>query len=239
MYSIKSDSFSLGVMIYYLISRKFPYHAKDVVRLIESTKAQEADFRPFEYLQIEMQAIIRGLCDREIKSRLLISETDFNIFLTHKSIGEIDQGLSELRLKVTEQVILCQFINYLMKNSMYFLQDHHVLYSLMSDNLYHLTTLFNWESSKCLKGLKNEYVLPDGHPVITDELYRRLLRSLESEIDILKFREDSGLCQVALEKLLEYHQIVECIVRANIVKLNQILKNITLHQSFENLSPNK
>lgn len=99
---------------------------------------------------------------------------------------------------MTEQVILCQYINYLMKNSVHFLEDNHVLYSLMSDNLYHLTSVFEWSSSKCLRSMKAEYVLPDGSPTITDELYRRLLRSLESEIDILKFREDSKLCQVAL-----------------------------------------
>lgn len=67
-----------------------------------------------------------------------------------------------------------------MKNSVYFLQDNHVLYYLMSDNLYHLTSVFEWENSKCLRTLKSEYVLPDGEPKITDELYRRLMRSLES-----------------------------------------------------------
>lgn len=52
MYSIKSDSFSLGVIIYYLICKKFPYHAKDVLRLIKFAKEKEADFDQFEYLQI-------------------------------------------------------------------------------------------------------------------------------------------------------------------------------------------
>lgn len=73
MYSIKSDSYSLGVMIYYLISRKFPYHGKDVHKLIKHTKAKEADFRKFETLPVEMVSIIRGLLDREMRSRVLIS----------------------------------------------------------------------------------------------------------------------------------------------------------------------
>lgn len=60
----------------------------------------------------------------------------------------------------TEQVILCQFINYLLKNSMLFLEDDHVLYSLMSSNLYHLTTLFKWEDNRSLKEIKNDYILP-------------------------------------------------------------------------------
>ena len=75
----------------------------------------------------------------------MLTETDFSIFLTQKSIGEIDEGLKkEFGKKVTDQVILCQFINYLMKNSVSFLEDDHVLYSLMSSNLSHLTDVFGW-----------------------------------------------------------------------------------------------
>lgn len=62
--------------------------------------------------------------------------------------------------------------------------------------------------------------------------------SLESEVDILKFRVDSGLCLVAVEKLLEYYQIVRFILQAEMEKLSQLLKNLILHQNFDNLSPN-
>ncbi len=90
MYSIKSDSYSLGVIIYYLITKTFPYHGKDVSRLIKCTQEKEADFKKFETLPVDMLAVIKGLLDREIRSRLLISKTDFSIFLAHKSIGEIN-----------------------------------------------------------------------------------------------------------------------------------------------------
>ncbi len=55
-----------------------------------------------------------------------------------------------------------------MKNSVHFLEDDHILYSLMSDNLYHLTEVFEWQQSKCLREMKTEYVLPSGSPSLTD-----------------------------------------------------------------------
>ena len=100
--------------------------------------------------------------------------------------------------KITEQVILCQFVNYLMKNSVDFLQDDHVLYSLLSSNLYHFTSVFGWQKNACLKGMMDEYILPQSTIAITEQLYNKILKALESEINILKFRSDSQLCQVAL-----------------------------------------
>ena len=59
-----------------------------------------------------------------------------------------------------------------------------------------------------------EYILPQGRVNVTEVVYSKILKALESEINILKFREESKLCQVALEKFLEYYQIVRCILRA-------------------------
>jgi hypothetical protein len=95
-------------------------------------------------------AIIKGLCANDMRDRLQISDIDFTTFLTHKSLEEIEEGLASMADKVVDQVTLCQFINYLMKNSVNFLQDDHILYSLMSSNLYHLITAFKWENKKCL-----------------------------------------------------------------------------------------
>lgn len=102
-----------------------------------------------------MVDLIKGLCRNNFRDRSQISEIDFSVFLRHKSIEEMDSSLLFFSGKTTEQVILCQFINYLMKNSVYFLEDGHILYSLMSNNLYHLTNVFKWEESKCLRQLKN------------------------------------------------------------------------------------
>jgi len=38
MYSIKSDSFALGVIIYYLIARGFPHKGKDIPSLMQGLK---------------------------------------------------------------------------------------------------------------------------------------------------------------------------------------------------------
>lgn len=64
-----------------------------------------------------MLDLIKGLCRNNFRDRSQISEVNFSAFLNHKSIGEMELGLLQLKGKTTEQVILCQFINYLMKNS--------------------------------------------------------------------------------------------------------------------------
>ena len=65
----------------------------------------------------------------------------------------------------------------------------------------------------------NEYILPEGTVVVTDLEYGKILKALESEINILKFSKESKLCQVALEKFLEYYQIIKCIVSGEAVTL--------------------
>ncbi len=139
MYSAKSDSFALGIIIYNLIFKDFPWHGSSLPKLVESYKNTEIDFSKFQLLPIEIVAIIRGLCRMTVKQRLQISSCNFDIFLSQKSIKQINASLIVFKPKVTQQVVLCQFINYLIKNSMIFLDDGHILYSLMSNHLYHLT----------------------------------------------------------------------------------------------------
>jgi len=55
-----------------------------------------------------------------------------------------------------------------MKNSMDFLEDDHILYSLMSYNLSHLTNIFKWEENRSLKVMKDDYILPENSIKITD-----------------------------------------------------------------------
>jgi endonuclease III len=68
--------------------------------------------------------------------------------------------------------------------------------------------------------------------------YRRLLHSLESVINLLKFRSDSSIHQVALEKLLEYYCICQHILRAESDQLSDFLKSVSLHRNYHDLSPN-
>lgn len=113
-----------------------------------------------------------------------------------KPLHEMEASL----LKITgmrEQVILCQFINYLMKNSMLFLEDTHVLYSLMSDHLFHLTSLFQWENNSSLRNMKLNYILPDSPPAITHQLYRKISHALLITIHQLQ-QSSSPLCRIGL-----------------------------------------
>ncbi len=73
-----------------------------------------------------------------------------------------------MKTKITEQVILCQFINYLIKNSILFLEGDDLLYSFMSNSLYHLTDLFKWNDNKCLKDMKKDYILNENNPYASE-----------------------------------------------------------------------
>lgn len=159
MYSAKNDSFALGIIIYFLIFKEYPWHGSNITELIKDCKGRDIDWKLFEFLPLEIAAIVKGLCNKNIKERLHLSNCDFNIFLSQKSIKEIEHNLLSMKSKVTEQVILCQFINYLIKNSVLFLEGDNLLYSLMSTSLAHLTGVFKWNDSQCLREMKKDYIL--------------------------------------------------------------------------------
>jgi hypothetical protein len=93
---------------------------------------------------------------------------------------------------VREQVVLCQFINYLIANSMLFLGDGNCLYSLMSDHLHHLTHLFQWDHNKSLADIKKDYILPEGKVKLTTDHYRRILLELKEVIGPLSNPQPSS-----------------------------------------------
>ncbi len=82
-------------------------------------------------------------------------------------------------------MVLCQFINYLINNSMLFLGDGNRLYSLMSDHLHHLTHLFEWDKNKSLADIKKDYILPEGRVNVNTDHYRRILLELKEVISSL------------------------------------------------------
>ena len=65
MYSIKSDSYALGVMIYYLIYQQFPYNGKDIPRIVKSIKSKELDFSKVANIPSEIKRIIINLCNKD------------------------------------------------------------------------------------------------------------------------------------------------------------------------------
>lgn len=239
MYSAKSDSFALGVIIYYLIFREMPWSGNNLSQLIHSHKQTVIDWDRFAALPLEVTAIVKGLCNVNMKERIQLASCDYRVFLSQKSIKEINYGLTALDSRVTEQVVLCQFVNYLIRNSMLFLEDNHQLYSLMSTHLYHLTEAFRWEDKRCLREMKAQYILPEGSVRVNEWHYHRLLHCLESVINLLKFRKDSAIHQVALEKLLEYFCICRFILMTEIEELSVFLKSVTLHKNYHDLSPNQ
>ena len=110
-----------------------------------------------------------------------MSQCELEVFGTVKSLVEIEQGL--LRLEgVRLQVVLCQFVHYLIQNSLSFLPAEHYLYSHMSTHLHHLTHTFNWSNNKCLNQMMKDYILPESNPKITTDNYHRLKQSIEGTI---------------------------------------------------------
>lgn len=121
---------------------------------------------------------------------------------------------------------------------MVFLDDDHPLYSLMSSHLHHLTHVFRWQDKRCLREMQEQYILPEGKMRTNEWDYRRLLHSLESVINLLKFRNDSFIHQVGLEKLLEYYCLCKHILQAETEQLSIFLKTLVLHKNYHDLSPN-
>ena len=81
--------------------------------LIKDYKNKDINWASFQFLPLEIAAIVKGLSNKNIKDRLQLLNCDFKIFLAQKCIKEINYSLLYMKTKITEQVILCQFINYL------------------------------------------------------------------------------------------------------------------------------
>lgn len=183
MYSTKTDSYALGIILYYLITKEYPVEGSSLKKLIQNHKTNKVNWGRLDYLPVGIIKMLRGLCQPNLKERLLVLECNFEQFLSEKSITQIESCLQAVRCKVSLQVTLCQFINYLMRNSMEFLSDDHMLYSMISNHLQHLTTFFKWEESNSLREMKAQYILPDtNHIKFTEKSYRRLIKAVEATI---------------------------------------------------------
>ena len=79
-------------------------------------------------------------------------------------------------------MVLCQFVHYLIQNSIHFLPDTHLLYSYLSNHLHHLTTTFRWADNKSLSEMQAQYILPEHSPKITAETYRKLYHCLKETV---------------------------------------------------------
>ena len=66
MYSAKSDSFALGIIIYFLIFREFPWNGSNLAKLMED----EAPFSLSNYRLLFLQGILSADLDR-IKTQFL------------------------------------------------------------------------------------------------------------------------------------------------------------------------
>jgi serine/threonine protein kinase len=86
MYSAKSDSFALGVIIYFLITKEFPWEGSSLSSLIRKCKEKKIDWGRFRLLPKEITTILQGLLKTDIKERSLITCFDFSIFKGQKSL---------------------------------------------------------------------------------------------------------------------------------------------------------
>jgi serine/threonine protein kinase len=93
MYSAKSDSFALGVIIYFLILKEFPWQGSTLAKLVRRCKERKIDWSRFQLLPREITTILQGLLSIDIKERGLITCCDFSVFKGQKSLCEVERGL--------------------------------------------------------------------------------------------------------------------------------------------------
>jgi serine/threonine protein kinase len=80
MYSAKSDSFALGVIIYFLITKEYPWEGTSLNKLIRNCKERCIDWNKFELLPTQITILLQGLLSLDMKSRVSINSCDFSIF---------------------------------------------------------------------------------------------------------------------------------------------------------------
>jgi serine/threonine protein kinase len=61
MYSAKSDSFALGVLIYFLICGEYPWEGGSLGKLMRNYKERQVDWSSFSLLPAEITQTVRGL----------------------------------------------------------------------------------------------------------------------------------------------------------------------------------
>jgi len=70
LYSTKNDSFALGVCIYYLITRRFPWKGRNKEELLKNDKRKSYNTKKLSHLPPRVKHLIAGLLEMKPEQRL-------------------------------------------------------------------------------------------------------------------------------------------------------------------------
>lgn len=76
IYSLKTDSFALGVTVFYMVTKKFPWVGSNNKQLLENYKNNAFPSYLLQNVSMKMQKHIEDLCQLDINQRILIKDID-------------------------------------------------------------------------------------------------------------------------------------------------------------------
>jgi serine/threonine protein kinase len=142
LYSTKSDSFALGVLIYYLASRRFPWRGKDKTELISNYRRRAHRSSAVAHLPPRVKHMVSGLLEMQPEKRLHLCECDLEVFLHMGLPLQLEEQLEALRGRYSEQLKLCQFIDSLFHNYDAYSWANDYLQEFMARHLGSITVRF-------------------------------------------------------------------------------------------------
>ena len=77
VYSSKSDSFALGVLLFNLTSQRFPWKGKTKEELLENYRKKEMGRGAIRHLAPRMKHLLEGLLETNVSKRFHLLDCDF------------------------------------------------------------------------------------------------------------------------------------------------------------------
>lgn len=76
LYSLKTDSFALGVSLFYMLTKRFPWVGSNDKQLLENYKSNTFPSYLLQNVPLKMKKYIEYLCQLDINQRILIKDID-------------------------------------------------------------------------------------------------------------------------------------------------------------------
>lgn len=233
-YSSKNDSFALGVLIFQLSTRHFPWRGRDKAELIHQLSHHEPRIRYMSSLPPRLKHLLAGLLKKEPEERAWLPECDFRILQRMGRLGDPCLAAEQLKGCYSEQLQLCQYLHYLMQNYQLHAEVNWDLFGLMSRHLDFLVHTFGWNEQRAMRQLKDQYSLPPTSSIFSSDEHHWLNNCLKAVIWRFSALSDP-LGQVLLEKLMKYQLVLEAQLSGDCQRLVSTIQGLTIHQSFDRL----
>lgn len=186
LYSSKTDSFALGVLLYFLVAKRFPWKGKNKNDLVDNLKKKKYSKSGIVHLPPRVKHLISGLIEIDSAKRIPLIDCDFEVFLHLGSpVIKIEDQLHRLRPCYTEQLQLCQYINSILKNFDEFTWTNSFLKEFIVRHLSSLTFAFEWQNQSGLNSIRKSYSLPEEDPHFHSDEYYWLNNCLKDTIKVL------------------------------------------------------